>query len=563
MSSEIVKKVLEDFLRTDVPEVLAIRGKWGTGKTFTWDKILKSANKKNALSLKKYAYVSLFGINSLEALKLAIFEQTISRELIEEGVSLKTLNSNTDAVATSLGRKFSSILKGIPWVKDFAPFLQSASFMSISRMVICFDDFERKGNNLDSKDIMGLISLLKESKNCKVAIIFNDSSLDDASKKEYQTYREKVVDIELLFSPSTEECMSLIFPDDDEISIKLKECVANLNITNIRILKKLKKIVEDVCGYLGEYEKELRTQACHTLTLYTWCYYSKGDDIPEYTYVKDMGNILLGLDDKKDLTDKEKLWNSTLRNYGYRNTDEFDLMLAIIVENGFIVEKDLHDIANKLNEKILEGKGGNSFREAWNLYYDSFDNNEEKLIKNLNEKARVNARYVSPSDLNATVKLFRELGENNLADELVEFYINQNKDRVKLFDLDSYSFRGDIDDPQILKRFEVVFIKLKEIRTLKDVLEKIVERNGWNPEDEIILSEVTPEEYYDFFKSESGVRLPLYVEAALRFGRFDNSSERQKQIESNATEALKKIAAESRLNARRVQRFGIKLEKET
>jgi len=559
MSLEIVKKVTEDFLKRNTPEVLAIKGKWGTGKTYTWNEIIRRAKNSNKLALEKYAYVSLFGINSLEALKIAIFEQTVDRELIDEGVSLKTLKNNTDLVAKSLGRKSLSFLQGIPWIKNFGPFLHSASFLSVSNTLICFDDFERKGTSLSAKDILGLISILKESKGCKVVLIFNESSLDENTEIEYQTFREKVIDIELSFIPTPLECSSLIFIENNDVIQKVKECSEKLNITNIRILKKIKNLCLEVCNHLDQYEKEVRDQACHTLALYTWCYYSGEKHTPDYKYVKDLGNVFLGLDDKKDLSEQEKNWNSILQNYSYTNTDEFDLALASVVENGYVTEHKLKDEANKINERIIQEKGGNAFSEAWRLYHDTFDNNEEDLVANLADKFKQNVRFISPVNLNGTVKLFRELGKSALADELIELYIENNHDRKQLFNLNSYAFRGDIDDKTVIKRFDEIFLETKISKSLKDVLHELVGKNGWGSEDEKILSETSPEEYYKFFKTESGENLSLYVDKVLQFGRFANSTDIQKQIAENATQALKKIASESKLNERRVQKYGIKI----
>jgi len=561
VSLEIVKKVTKDFLKKKTPEVLAIKGEWGTGKTYTWNKIIKNAKNNRKLALNKYSYVSLFGINSLEALKLAIFEQTIDPELIEKGVSLETLKNNTDLIAKSFGRKSLSWIQGIPWIKNLGPFLRSASFLAVTNTLICFDDFERKGSSLNAKEILGLISILKEAKGCKVVLIFNENSLDDNAIKEYQTFREKVIDIELSFLPAPSECSSLIFIENNEIDKKLKECSEMLNITNIRILKKIKSLCMEVCAHLSSYEKEVRDQTCQTLTLYVWCYYSTNKHIPEYKYVKDLGYVFLGLDDKKGLSEQEKEWNSILQNYGYTNTDEFDLILASVVENGYVVEHDLKEEADTLNERIIAERGENAFSKAWRLYHDSFDNNEDDLVNNLADKFKKNVKFISPINLNGTVKLFRELDKNDLADEITEFYIEHNRDRNKLFDLNNYPFRGDITDQKILKRFDEIFLETKKLKTLKDVLYEIIGKNGWGGEDEKILSKTSPEEYYEFFKSESGEKLSLCVERILQFGRFSNSSDTQKQIAENATKALRKIASESKLNARRVQKFGIKINK--
>ena len=157
------------------------------------------------------------------------------------------------------------------------------------------------------------------------------------------------------------------------------------------------------------------------------------------------------------------------------------------------------------------------------------------------------------------MKLFRELGKGDLADELIEFYIENNSDKKNLFNLNSYPFRGDIADNKVIKRFDEIFLETKKTKKLKDILYELVGKNGWGAEDEKILSEVSPEEYYKFFKSESGENLQLYVEKVLQFGRFTNSSDVQKRIAEKAAQALKKIASESKLNERRVQKFGIKI----
>ena len=171
----------------------------------------------------------------------------------------------------------------------------------------------------------------------------------------------------------------------------------------------------------------------------------------------------------------------------------------------------------------------------------------------------MNAQFITPMNLNGTVKLLRELGKDSLADELIEFYIKSNHENNKLFDLSNYAFRGDIDDSNIIKRFDEIFFKTKNQKSLRDVIYGLVGKNGWGAEDIKILSEASPEEYYNFFKKESGNKLSSCVETVLQFGRFQNASDIDKLISENATQALKRIASESKLNARRVQKFGIKI----
>ncbi len=229
-----------------------------------------------------------------------------------------------------------------------------------------------------------------------------------------------------------------------------------------------------MCKYLASYEKEVREHACHTLTLYTWCYYSGEKHTPDYKYVMNLSTVFPVLDGKKELSEQENNWNSILHNYGYYKTEEFDLVLASVVENGYVIEHKLKEEADKLNLKIMAEKGGNSFSEAWRLFHNTFDNNEKELIKNLNEKFKQNIQFISIMDLNSTVKLFRELGKDDFADGLIEFYIENNRDRNSLFNLNNHPFGGDIDDQKIIKRFNEMFLETKKSKSLKDVLYELV-----------------------------------------------------------------------------------------
>ncbi|HIB8570988.1 TPA: P-loop NTPase fold protein, partial [Klebsiella pneumoniae] len=65
MSLEFIKEQLSDFISSTEPEVMAIQGEWGIGKTYTWNTFLK--DNKDKVAFNRYSYVSLFGINSLDS----------------------------------------------------------------------------------------------------------------------------------------------------------------------------------------------------------------------------------------------------------------------------------------------------------------------------------------------------------------------------------------------------------------------------------------------------------------------------------------------------------------
>ena len=162
MSIEIIKCQIDSFVDCDTPEVMAIKGNWGVGKTYSWNKFLADAKKEDRIALNKYSYVSLFGINSLEAFKFAIFENVVNRELIGTEASVETFKQNTYSLLKAMGRKTVNIFRGSSLLKGFSPAIGSLSFLSLNMTLICIDDLERKGSGLNIKDVLGLVSLLKE-----------------------------------------------------------------------------------------------------------------------------------------------------------------------------------------------------------------------------------------------------------------------------------------------------------------------------------------------------------------------------------------------------------------
>jgi hypothetical protein len=559
MSVEVIKGQIFQFLSSDEPEVMAIKGEWGVGKTFSWKKFLKEAAVAKKINLERYSYVSLFGINSLEAFKYTIFENVVKREIIGTEASIETFKNNTTSLIESFGRQSFSIFKGAPILKSFVPAIETISFLSLNNTLICIDDLERKGKGLEIKDVLGLVSLLKEQKKCKVVLLLNDG---EDGLEDYEKYREKVIDIELAFAPDPKECALIAYSDGTPRYSRLQALVTSLGIKNIRILKKIERLVALSLPLVEDFEPEISDQVIHSLVLYSWSYYcsNSNEEIPPLDFITGKGYTLLGIGDE-EVNDREKMWQTTLQAYNYLITDELDLVLAESVKTGYFVEDELRDKASAKNQQIVASKSEKSFTEAWQLYHDTFNDNGDEVIKGLYESFKKNCKYITPTNLNGTVSLFRELGEDGKADEIIEIYIENRKEETELFNMKENNFFGDIRDKEVINRFNDVYNQSVTTETAKQVLDRIAGKNSWNDQsDEVILADTSVDEYYDLFKSEVGRHLSSFVTTCLKFGQFGNASEQQKEIASRATEALRRIAAESEINKRRVKKFGVDLD---
>jgi hypothetical protein len=523
MSVEVIKHQIFQFLSSDEPEVMAIKGEWGVGKTFSWKKFLKEASSANKINLDRYSYVSLFGINSLDAFKYSIFENVVKRELIGTEASIETFKSNTTSLIESLGRQSVNLFKGAPIVKSFSPAIETISFLSLNKTLICIDDLERKGKGLEIKDILGLVSLLKEQKKCKVVLLLNDG---EEGLQDYEKYREKVIDIELAFAPDPEECALIAYSEENPNNTRLKELTAGLGIRNIRILKKIERLVTLALPLTNGFEPEISDQVIHSLVLFAWSYFNSNTDeeIPPLEFITSRGYSFLGIGDE-EVSEQEKKWQTTLQAYNYQMTDELDLVLAEAVKTGYFIEEEFKEKASIKNQQIVASKSEGSFSEAWRLYHDTFNDNGDEVINGLYESFKENCKYITPTNLNGTVSLFRELGEEEKASEIISIYIESRKDEIELFNLEEINFFGDIRDQEVRDRFNDVYNQSVKSETAKEVLDRISGRNGWNTSDEEVLANTSIDDYYTLFKSQEGRHLSSFVTTCLKFGQFGNSSE--------------------------------------
>ena len=566
MSLEIIKDQIFYFLSSDEPEVMAIKGEWGVGKTFSWDKYLKEAKEANLIKLDSYSYVSLFGINSLQELKLAIFENKVAGSLIGSEPSLETFRDNVFDVAKKYTKKGYSLGKEFKFFKSLAPAIETFSFLSLSKTIICIDDLERKGDKLDIKDILGLVSLLKEQKNCKVVLLLNDKKDEKGC---YATYREKVVDIELLFHPTPDECALTAYPEEMKHTPKLKELVTKLNIRNIRVLKKIERLLGLAMPLLDEFEPELKDQVVHSIVILSWCHYYSGDndDIPSVDFV-------IGQDGKRfpfegddgDVGDEEKgrrrRWREVLQDYEYLFSDELDKIVAKAVVAGYFVNGELIDEARVKNKQFLAAKSKGSFEKALRLFSDSFDDNEEHVIAEIYNGFMRNVKHVYPADLNYAVVTLRALDEPVKASEIIDEYVRSRKNEVELFNTVELRQFGDVRDAELISRFDEAYKALRKKQSLKVVLEKLAERKGWGVDDMDVLANATVDEYYEIFKSTTGRKLYSMVKRSLDFGKPINSSDEHKKVSNSATAALMRIGLESPINRARVKVHGVEIAEE-
>ena len=279
MSLAIVRSEVNRFLAASEPKVLALKGHWGTGKTYTWKKLVREYAREKTLPTEKYTYVSLFGVDSLKNLKFLLFQQAVANSEIGSEASIASFRENAAGLAQTLARKGFTFFTKLPWLRNISNELRSLAFLSIRKYLICIDDLERKGDGLSVKDVLGLISQLKEEKGCKIVLILNDDGLESDDQAQFLRNREKVIDVELRFEPTAGECASLALDLDNEVDSRIAECVASLGITNIRLIFRIKSLIQLLLPVISATGSEVEAlhKAIHVVALLAWCHFSSDD----------------------------------------------------------------------------------------------------------------------------------------------------------------------------------------------------------------------------------------------------------------------------------------------
>lgn len=565
MSIEKTGKVIKAFLQNSNSEALAIKGSWGVGKTFFWNKLIKNID-KDECSFERYAYVSLFGIKSLDEFKFAIVSKLVDKSIAGKNLTLKDFVKETKSKSSlSIDKAGGLFLKKVSPIinKLFSKSSEAIiafTFDILEDTLICIDDFDRKSESLEPEDILGIVSKLKEEQNCKVVMIFNDNALDDGDRDKYDLLREKVVDIEINYSPTTSEIYNIAFNDGSEINESIISRASRLGINNIRILKKIKGLSEKANELIkNEVKQEVIQQAINTIVLLTWCFYAKDKNIPKYEFIKN--NQFKFFASSNYRSEEDQNWDSIIRDYGYTDTDEFDLILANGIEAGYFDEESLIEKAQILNKSVIAQKGQDSFKATWGLFHNSFKDNADEIVSKFKECFEANANHLSIINLDHTVSFLRELRKDKDADELIEFYIKKNKHTPNLFNLSENDSVFAVKDKEISKRFHKVFLENIKKPQLGEILKKISDSDNWSELDIEVLASKSKNDFYEYFISQDDEDLYQYVKKCLDFRNYQNTENPKKEfnvIVKNVTNALKMIGKINKLNEIRVQQFNIK-----
>lgn len=562
-----IKENLYDLLiKKDEEVVISISGEWGIGKTYFWDNFIKDYKEKE-LKYKQIAYVSLFGINSLNDIRTSILLQVSPTKKKLSWVDKKIITPLKN-VKSSLKLDDFSISFGFDALGSIFTLLTSGDFENV---IVCFDDFERISSNVNLKDVLGLISELKEQKKCKVVMILNEKELGkltDIEKKPYSEifslYKEKIIDYDFVFEPTIEENVKIAF-EKQNIKFKQKIVIENLqkfNIKNIRVLEQIFRKLSHFEFIIDKsYHANVLNDFLNTALIVLGFIVKDGKKIEDYLKEKKKYDV-------NSMSDNEFEEYSFQQNYKeniFSSTDDLiENIILEFLEKDTIDSKKLIEILNEKDEHTNWYEIQNNIHKKWSKVYRDFKYSRKDFATEINQIFEENKDNMQNILNFEQLFVYLEFIKN------IPFEINKDTEElmIKTY-IDKYvkydSFDNEIKE-FIDKNYQNLNSYLKEKRDKKlieditlDSVNLILKKvkQGFSKEDEYILDNISSKKYKSFILESSS-----FSENIISFlFSWCNSDNNFKQAIVNIKEALDELKNENEDYSFKVEKIYKQLEK--
>lgn len=500
--SKIETNLYDLLLKKNEEVVISISGEWGVGKTFFWNNFI-SKKYQTDFKNKKIAYVSLFGIDSLSDIRTSILLQAsptkdkisyINKKVFTPFKNLKS-SLKLDDVSMSFGlNSLSSILT----------LLTSGDFKDV---IVCIDDFERMSSKIDFKDILGLISELKEQKECKIILILNEqelSKLSNIEKKSYSEifslYREKIIDYNFKFEPSTEESvLSAIqrvkskFDTNDLITHFTK-----FNVKNIRVIQQVIRQLSNFEFIINKnFDQNVLNEFFNT-ALPIFLYFVKDGKSTE-NYFKEKSKY-----DVSKMSDEEfeKInFDEWKKSIFVGNDELIEIIILEFIDTHIVRSEKLIEILTTKNENLDIYIIQKTMTDNWHKLHIDF---KYKIIDFINdtklffETNKDNLQYIlNIDDFHHYVSFMRENDEKiddtfeeAIIKQFIDLYVQQEKS-ISVHEQYKQDFIKEYY-PQLIsywnEKKQAALIDSIDISKLEELLIKT--KTGWGNKDEYILNNI-------------------------------------------------------------------------
>lgn len=481
------KQMLELLSDRDI-KVIALSGKWGTGKTHLWGEVVKESDDEN---VKGALYVSLFGLSGIDQMKRKLIESVAPGAQAHPRIWEAAKQAVTSGIKVLEG-----FHKGFGALGDLNLLLLAP--LMLRERVIVIDDIERKHEKLGIDEILGFIDEYTQRNNARFVLILNNNQL--AKREVWETLREKVIDQELKLLTTPEEAFSIaigLFPSENSESIKEASIVCGL--TNIRIIGKVIKAVNRILGD-RVLEDALLARVIPSIVLFAAIHYKGLEDGPDFQFALSIGSSSERRnlkDNNKDLTDEEKRrvkWRLLINELGIYGCDEFETLVVEFLELGLFDRSKITFIidryaAEKQNIEAREKASQFLFKVFWD--HRLHNSHLIQLASDLPAIAGLLDPYL-------VTELDSALTDIPSGSDIGQAIVNSWIETFRTLKHDRISDENPFNRPlhiAIMTEFAALNAQVQARTTVLDACMYIIENNGWGTMQEVAMKSATATDF--------------------------------------------------------------------
>lgn len=509
MSLSKTKERLVRLLRQDANSVIALSGKWGTGKTHLWNEVKDASDDEK---VKKSLYVSLFGLSSVDQVKRKLIESAIPGVESHGGV-FDGIKSLFNAGVTAASNHY----KAMAALKDLNVLLMAPVVLGGKLIVI--DDIERKHATLGIDEVLGFIDDYSKQFRVKFVLVLNDDQLttDGDQAKLWATFREKVIDEEIRLSTSPQEAFSIAIKlTPSKYAPALERATAACGLTNIRIVSKVVKTANQILAG-RELDEAIQSRVVPSIVLFSAIHYRGIPDGPDFQFALNIANpdwMHFGRDKNAAPTEREKRedgWRLLMQELGVYGCDEFEKVLVEFLESGLFNADQVQAIVDRY---VAETRSLQAREAAHNFLKRAFWDHrlsEDDLLADASQFP-ASAGLLDPY---VATQLFDSLSElaggQALGQAIVDAWI-------AAFEAEDYH---DVEDdnpfnnpihPHIKSACDAAKARVQARATVVDACMAIIDNSGWSALQEAAMKRATAAEF------ESAIR-GMDIDTLRRFMR--------------------------------------------
>lgn len=514
MTIERCKQNLLLTLASPDHRVIALTGKWGTGKTHLWQQVRDTAKDD---TIKKAASISLFGVSSLVDLKNKVVHALLP-SLNDVGVS-----AQVSSALNGFKKLVQGFHRGFNALDDLA--LVALPTLLKGKLLV-IDDIERKHHKLHIDEILGFIDECVQVHKCRILLVLNDDKLKD--KDIWEQFREKVIDQELRLDTSAAEAFDIAKDIvKTEWAEPLEKATVTCGVTNIRILCKIIRLANRLLEGHGHLQDEVIEKVIPSVVLLSTIHFKSLPDGPTFEYLLDYNGTVSatlrairarqGDPDDSEEDARHGQWDSLLSSLNIHSCGEFEKLVVEVLRTGLMDTQAVRELIERyrLDGRYLgTGKSVAQFIQHYN-WHPEFST--EQLIAELRSLVP-GAEFIEPPTLSYLMDLSEELtGDPKLGEEFLTTW-STALDAAHPDGLPPTQWPSTRPiRPEVEAVLNAAYARLSSATTLAEACTHIRSTRGYGDAEEHLLKHIKATEYQAEISKAKGRDLEEILYQSMQF----------------------------------------------